>query len=369
MKILFFTPTGARTGSEMVLWYLVKHLANSNIETAVYACQAGELFAKNSPAHHTYIHRFRRGMPYYIFEAIYHRILGVTPEESYIKYIHRRFKPDFWYINTITMPHLAALARKMGVPYIVHVHELLDMFDDIRNEAFSGMLNGATASIGCSSVVAETLQKMGIPNVRLLHSFIDTQKIKLQQDVLAIKRNLHIPETAYVWLMSGTMCMRKGYDMIPDLLQNLPKNAYIVWLGSGSPYGVMGYLEERVRRENLNFIALGAKGEADYYDYLNMCDGFVLTSREDPFPLVMIESAYLQKPIVGFNSGGISEFVQPGMGQVVPAFDIPLLAKTMQQVMSGEITIDKQKLRARALEFDVNQQLAHWQKLLQTLEK
>ena len=24
----------------------------------------------------------------------------------------------------------------------------------------------------------------------------------------------------------------------------------------------------------------------------------------------MIESAYLQKPVVGFNSGGISEFVQ-----------------------------------------------------------
>jgi L-malate glycosyltransferase len=364
MKILFFTPTGARTGSEMVLWYLIKHLAGSDIKTAVYSRQAGELFAKNSPADATYLHKFHRGLPYYSVEAVYHRVFGLTPEESYIKRIHNEFKPDIWYFNTITMPQLASLARKLNVPYVVHVHELLETFDTLRADSFAEMLTYAQASIGCSSIVVEQLEKMGTPNVQLLHSFIETEKITLKQDPTVLKAQLGIPKDAFVWLMSGTMCMRKGYDMIPDLLAQLPKNAYLVWLGSPSEYGISYYLEQRVKREGLNFIALGAKGGQDYYDYLNICDGFVLTSREDPFPLVMIESAFLQKPIVGFNSGGISEFVQKGMGEVAPAFDIPKLAQIMRDVMSGKIGIDKEGLRRRALEFDVHNQLGNWQKLL-----
>lgn len=364
MKILFFTPTGARTGSEMVLWYLIKHLVGSDIKTAVYSRQAGELFAKDSPADATYLHKFHRGLPYYSVEALYHRVFGLTPEESYVKRIHNEFKPDIWYFNTITMPQFSRLARKLNIPYVVHVHELLETFDTLRADSFSDMLTYAHASIGCSRIVVEQLEKMGVPNVQLLHSFIETEKITLQRDPAVLRKQLGIPKDAFVWLMSGTMCMRKGYDMIPDLLKHLPKNAYLVWLGSPSEYGISYYLEQRVKREGLNFVALGVKGGQDYYDYLNICDGFVLTSREDPFPLVMIESAYLQKPVVGFNSGGISEFVQKGMGEVAPAFDIPKLAEIMQDVMSGKISIDKSILRKRALEFDINNQLENWQKLV-----
>ena len=368
MKILFFTPTGARTGSEMVLWYIIKNLAGSHIKTAVYTRQAGELFVRNSPADATYVHKFKRGLPYYVFEAIYHRIFGLTPEESYIKRIHRKFKPDIWYFNTITMPQLTHLANKLGVRYVVHVHELLETFDTIRADSFIEMLTKAQMTIGCSGIVVEQLEKMGIPNVQVVHSFIDTQKIVLQQDRFELRRALDIPDDAFVWLMSGTMCMRKGYDMIPDLLAHLPKNTYLVWLGSQSQYGVAHYLRERVKHEHLNFIELGSKGGQDYYDYLNISDGFVLTSREDPFPLVMIESAYLQKPIAGFNSGGISEFLQEGMGAVVPAFDIAGLAENMQKIATGQLRINKAKLRQRALEFDVNRQLVNWQKLLQKFE-
>lgn len=81
----------------------------------------------------------------------------------------------------------------------------------------------------------------------------------------------------------------------------------------------------------------------------------------------MIESAYLQKPVVGFNSGGISEFVQKGMGEVVPAFDIPKLAQIMQDVMSGQLPIDKETLRNRAMEFDIHNQLDYWKQFFATL--
>ncbi|MCU0338890.1 MAG: glycosyltransferase family 4 protein [Spirosomaceae bacterium] len=369
MKILFFTPTGARTGSEMVIWYLINHLKNSGIQSAVYAREAGELFAKHSPADATFFNKFHKGLPYYVAETVYHRLTGLTPEERYIQHIHRKFNPDLWYFNTITMPQFSRLATKLNVPYLVHAHELTEIYDSLRADAFAYMLEHAQCTVGCSSVVVEKLAQMGTPNLQLLHSFIDTAKIQPQANAQALKQQLGIPADAFVWLMSGTMCLRKGYDMLPDLLTHLPKNTYIVWLGSKSEYGISYYLEQRVQREELNFRALGAKGQQDYYDYLNMADGFVLTSREDPFPLVMIEAAYLQKPIVGFNSGGISEFVQEGMGQVVPAFDIPQLAAVMQHVMNGDINISPEKLRQRAAEFDVKAQLPKWKDLFEGLKK
>jgi glycosyltransferase involved in cell wall biosynthesis len=50
---------------------------------------------------------------------------------------------------------------------------------------------------------------------------------------------------------------------------------------------------------------------------------FVLTSREDPFPLVCLEAASLGKPIICFDqSGGMPEFVSNGCGYVVPYLSI-----------------------------------------------
>jgi glycosyltransferase involved in cell wall biosynthesis len=58
-------------------------------------------------------------------------------------------------------------------------------------------------------------------------------------------------------------------------------------------------------------------------DYLAAADVFVLTSREDPYPLVCLEAAAVAKPIVCFaDAGGMSEFVEEDCGFVVPYLDL-----------------------------------------------
>ena len=53
----------------------------------------------------------------------------------------------------------------------------------------------------------------------------------------------------------------------------------------------------------------------------------VLTSREDPYPVVCLEKAALEKPIVCFaNAGGASAFVEEDHGFVVPYLDGPAMA-------------------------------------------
>jgi glycosyltransferase involved in cell wall biosynthesis len=54
-------------------------------------------------------------------------------------------------------------------------------------------------------------------------------------------------------------------------------------------------------------------------DYLSVFDIFALTSREDPYPLVVLEAALLQKPMVCFEkAGGAQDLIETDAGLIVP---------------------------------------------------
>ncbi len=367
MTILFITPTGGRTGSEMMIWYLLNHL-KGKVRTAIYCRQNGELFAKESTADQTFLNTTNRNWLYKFYEAIYFKLLKRTPEIDRIKAIHQQVKPEFWYINTLMNADVVDLAIKLKIPYLLHIHELVSVYDELTENQFENQLKNAHTIICCSSMVQKRINQMGYQNTVLHHEFIDTSKITLKQNRDELRSRFKIPKNAFVWLMSGTMNFRKGYDILPDLLENIPRNSYFAWLGSQKDSGVIHYIKKRVENEKFNFIYLGSQSEK-YYDYMNLADGFVLLAREDPFPLVMMEAAFLQKPIVGFNSGGISEFVIEGCGKVVDSFNPKDLGNAMIEIEMGKVEIDKEKLRKRGLEFDVKNQIQKWEVFFKTLEK
>ena len=46
--------------------------------------------------------------------------------------------------------------------------------------------------------------------------------------------------------------------------------------------------------------------------FFELCDIVILPSREDPFPYVMLEAGYFNKPFIGSRTGGIAEFINDG---------------------------------------------------------
>ena len=61
-------------------------------------------------------------------------------------------------------------------------------------------------------------------------------------------------------------------------------------------------------------------------------DLFVLPSREDPFPLVMLESACYGVPTVAFSgSGGAGEFIEDDAGILVPSGDLDGMARALDR--------------------------------------
>ena len=355
MKILFITPHGGYTGSEILIWQLMQELDRRGKSVAWFSRNRGALYTQqekvNFPAQ---FYPQRSSFVQSIYEGIYVKAVGNSPVDNALVRFHKQFKPDIWYLNTATMPGVAALARKLGIPYVVHFQELTSTFDEHRAEPFLAMLQGAQKLIGCSAIVRKRIEQISGRKTELLHSFVDYNRLQVRQAPEQIRQKIGIPDGAFAWMMSGTESLRKGYDLVPDLLTELPDNAYLLWLGKPRDTALRTYVEQRVKHENLNYIALGEHSD-DYYDYLNAADGFVLTSREDPHPVVMIEAAALGKPIAAFNSGGVSEFIQPGMGGVVDSFNPVDLASLMQDIMSGTLAVSAAVSKTHAAGFTVSQ--------------
>ena len=75
---------------------------------------------------------------------------------------------------------------------------------------------------------------------------------------------------------------------------------------------------------------------ADVSDYYCAMDVFALTSREDPFPLVMLEAGMHGLPTICFSSsGGGPEFVANDAGLVVPYLDVKEFSQALNALQAS----------------------------------
>lgn len=361
-RILFFTPYATRTGSEMMLLYILKKIDRSRFEVGIVSFANGELLAE-----------FPDDIPIHIAPRKFNTIqkisfhLGVNPTLRHLRKLAREFKADFWYVNTTMIPETIVVAKEFSIKVITHFHEMPLTYAYLSAPDFKSIVDYSHLLIGCSQTTCDSLRHAGAKNVGLLYSFIDQSLVKKDDNRAAeLRRKLGIPAEAFVWVLSGMTSERKGFDMLPDIAEELNNpNVHLVWVGAAIDDGLVYYTEQRCAgNKSATKIHLTGKQKEDYYNYLNMGNGFLLTSRQDPFPLVMIESALLGKPIVSFPSGGVSEFVQDGMGVVTDDLSVRQMVRAMRSVMSGEVKTDSTKSIAVASRFNVENGYNEWIELI-----
>ena len=160
----------------------------------------------------------------------------------------------------------------------------------------------------------------------------------------------------------GFVDYRKGFDLFLETVRvisnvNNIKDILFVWLGA------FGRGKDKIVKK---FIELNQLGDQVYFtgevknteEYYKAFDVLFIPSREDPFPLVMLESAWFGKPIICFNnSGGITEFVDKEVGILIDSLDpgktareiiylannkdkLLLLGNSAKRKVAGSYTID-----------------------------
>lgn len=369
-KILFFTPHGGRTGSEMLLWNIFQNLNQNKFQVAVYCDKIGVL--KDSLPKHIpfFTSPFNASglkvTAYKIFTK-----LGYSVYEQNIIKIHRKFKFDYWYLNTNHSGHFAKLAKKLGVKIISHISEIpYLLYESVLASDIHEMLK-AEMTICLSRTAQHSLEIMGANNIKLLYPSIDLKCILPSESNKSIlKKRLKIPNNSYIWAMSGSLIYRKGIDYIPKIIRLMKlhhKECFFIWMGGGTENATEYFFRKELSYYKCNNIVLTGALKEDYYDYFDLADAFLLPSHEETFGMVNVEAAYLGKPIITFNSGGVAEIMQEGMGKVVESWNVEDLVNSMIDLMEGKIEINKEKMRQRALDFDAPKMYQEWEMLMDTL--
>jgi len=217
------------------------------------------------------------------------------------------------------------------IPVMTHVHELEFAFHAKASPALSRLLAKTHRFIACSNAVKENLlgiYEVPAARVETIYESIPVDQVRAERTREQVLRELHIPDNALLVAGSGTAGWRKGTDLFVQLAQAVCRQhprVYFTWIGGWEPE--LAQLEHDIRLAGLSDKIRVTGLVSKPADYLSAADVFVLTSREDPYPLVCLEAAALQRPIVCLaGAGWMPEFVEGDCGFVVPYLDIMAMA-------------------------------------------
>lgn len=225
------------------------------------------------------------------------------------------------YANTVaSAPILEATLGAIGKdqnPYVItHVHELKTVQLHFKSETMFA-LEKSNLIIAVSDACAESLKRFvtyNKPAYKVFPPFAKAPQIRVVEN--AHNHSSQSENTIYVY-GCGTIEPRKGFDIFCEVakivessLQDL-NSVKFIWVGPSS-----NELEpqESIQRYSASSIVHCTGKHDDPTSLYKPNSIFLMTSREDPFPLVCIEAALMSIPVITFDerAGGTAKFVREG---------------------------------------------------------
>ncbi|GAA2106714.1 hypothetical protein GCM10009841_26180 [Microlunatus panaciterrae] len=145
----------------------------------------------------------------------------------------------------------------------------------------------------------------------------------------------------------GTVEYRKGADLwveVSDKVrQALPSSRIrFVWVGD-----IVQPVSSEVQNWDVEFLG----PSPNPYAHMRRFDVATLTSRDDPFPLVVLEAMLVGTPVVAFGVGSVAEQVGE-TGLVVPPGDTDAFASAVVRLLSDDQERERLGRAARARVMD-----------------
>ncbi len=203
--------------------------------------------------------------------------------------------------NTCVSGGVVPSLKKMGfkvvsliheLPRIIQEYDLLEEVESISRHADSVVFPAALVKDGFESLCEDLL---GDGLIRPQGSYQEIDYIEGAKE--SVCAELGIPENSKIVLNVGFADLRKGFDIFlqaAKLSEEKDKKLHFVWLGGVSPELERWVYEDYKDLTNLHCVGFSD----DVASYYNACDTLFLSSREDPYPTVVLEALCLGKPVV-----------------------------------------------------------------------
>lgn len=260
--------------------------------------------------------------------------------------------------NTVVVGEVVELLASSGFKVVSLVHELSQLITERQLEPRAEAIAAhAEQVIFAAEFVKESFEKItgAIGSRAMIRPQGIYQSVQHEPALKSkLRERLGLPANAKVVINLGYGDLRKGFDLFVSaakkVIQRSPE-CHFVWLGN-----VHGELKHwfdiDLARAPLTGHFHLLPFDHDVNMYLNGADVFALTSREDPFPSVVLEALACGLPVVAFEGGG--GYVEAIMaheanGAVVGMGDVGAMALAIEQQLLREDGVAAAARAARAV--------------------
>ena len=289
----------------------------------------------------------------------------------------RRLKPDLVHAH---MYHANILCRitsalfRLRLPIICTVHSVFEGTDNAAHNQtniryriyrWTERWSRLTTFVSGAAMQRYLREKaVSADRAQVIFNGVDVQRFSLPPEAPQGR------PSPFIWLAVGRLTPPKDYANLLDafrLLMVSHPDATLQIAGDGPLFGQMQEYSRQLQLDsNLSWLGL----QSDIPTLMGQSHAYVMSSRWEGLPMVLLEAAAAKLPVVATNVGGNSEVVVSGHnGYLVSPEDPRALADAMSRVMeltpADRATFGQQGRYHVLKTFSMDQVLDQWQRLYQ----
>jgi glycosyltransferase involved in cell wall biosynthesis len=294
--------------------------------------------------------RFRKTGLRFIDKLNYNIRYFRTYKKIIKNYINDKGMPDIVHVHVPMKAGMIArwMRKKWKAPYIVS--EQSSMYSKAATDSFfkksswhrhkvKKIFRNADAVTNVSTAVGETLKVLfNLPAVRIIHNTVNTDFFNYKEIAFSKFRFIHVSGLNYQKNVEGILRAIKR-------LSELRKDFEVVIAGPGETA-----LLKMIGDLQLNSIVFctGAISYQEVAIEMQKASAFVMFSRHENFPCVMVEALCCGLPVIGTDVGGVPEAIDEDNGMIVPSENEEELQSAMSTMMNEYQKYNREKIAFNA---------------------
>ncbi|MFX1294520.1 MAG: glycoside hydrolase family 99-like domain-containing protein, partial [Promethearchaeota archaeon] len=187
----------------------------------------------------------------------------------------------------------------------------------------------------------------------------NTYKNDIKEAREEIRKRYKLPKNSIIVLNIGYADYRKGFDLFIEIGKKIldqNKNIYFIWVSHYEKEIFKRTTAKIEKKKRKNFIFPGFVEDVGIFYAAS--DIFLLTSRQDPFPSVVLEALDVGLPVIGFEgAGSFCELFKEKGGILIPYLDIAIATKEVIELINNKSKRERISQEAKEIaqdRFDFN---------------
>lgn len=212
------------------------------------------------------------------------------------------------------------LAKRMGFKYSIVLHGLDFSLSLKRSKVTKAILSGAENLIcanGYTASLVRSLDRELDAKIKVVNPGISPNFVRNPSKVAELKERYSLDGKKILFGM-GRLVERKGFDKVIEAMPQIvaAEDKAVLVIGGQGPdndrlEGLVKKLPDNIKNK---VIMAGSIPDEEHWAWLELCDIFIMTSRNingdyEGFGIVYLEANLAGKPVIAGDSGGVRDAV------------------------------------------------------------